>query len=129
MRTKIRLIIILCAIFVFLGCSRAFAAEETYYVDEYGNSHTITEYETHTGSEDKVTLGKSGTVSWYVLKGDVTFKKQVFIAGTVNIVLFEDSVVDCEDGIVVENSDKSSYGDRPGTLENLQLRETMVMPE
>ena len=41
-----------------------------------------------------------------MLKGDVTFKKQVFIAGTVNIVLFGNSVVNCEDGIVVEDSDK-----------------------
>lgn len=106
MKNRIRHILIICALFILLGSSYAFAADRISYVDENDEIRHRTDYELLGGSGSEVTLGNSEGEIWYVIADEQTFSEHIFIKGTVNIILCDDASATCEESIVVEGLDQ-----------------------
>ena len=81
--------------------------EETFYVYENGNKHNISKYEKITGTHSSgLTLGKTGTESWYLFDGTIAIDGYVYVYDTVNLILSASCIAELDDSIVVEGYNK-----------------------
>ncbi|MCD8397987.1 MAG: InlB B-repeat-containing protein, partial [Lachnospiraceae bacterium] len=102
-------------------------SSETYYVDESGTTHTITEYisfadaaaDDNNYSSDQLNLGEKGEINWYVVDSDVTISSDYRISfrGTVYLILADGCTLTANRGVRVnfDGCELIIYGQSAGT--------------